>query len=49
MVKATEYNLRTTAKRKCILGYQNRSNKELLRTIYQLKHITEDLSRNEFL
>ena len=29
MVKATEYNLRRTAKRKAILGHQNNSNKEL--------------------
>ena len=37
MVKATEYNRRRTAKRKGILGHQNKSNKELLRNIYQLK------------
>ena len=48
MVKATEYNLRRTAKRKGILGHQNKSNKELLRIIYKLKRITENLSRNEF-
>ena len=48
MVKATEYNLRRTAKRKGILGHQNKSNKELLRIIYKLKCITENLSRNEF-
>ena len=29
MLKATEYNLRRTAKRKAILGHQNNSNKEL--------------------
>ena len=40
MVKATEYNLRKTAKRKGILGHQNKSNKELLR------RITENLYRN---
>ena len=48
MVKATEYNLRRTAKRKAILGHQNKSNKELLRIIYKLKRINENLSRNEF-
>ena len=48
MVKATEYNLRRTAKRKGILGHQNKSNKELLRIIYKLKRISENLSRNEF-
>ena len=47
MVKATEYNLRRTAKRKGILGHQNKSNKELLRIIYKLKRITEKLSKNE--
>ena len=47
MVKATEYNLRRTAKRKGILGHQNKSNKELLRIIYKLKRITENLFRNE--
>ena len=46
MVKATEYNLRRTAKRKGILGHQNKSNKELLRIIYKLKRITENLFRN---
>ena len=46
MVKATEYNLRRTAKRKGILGHQNKSNKELLRIIYKLKRITENLYRN---
>ena len=46
MAKATEYNLRRTVKRKGILGHQNRSNKELLRIIYKLKRITENLSRN---
>ena len=46
MVKATEYNLRRTAKRKGIIGHQNKSNKELLRTIYKLKRINERLSSN---
>ena len=45
MAKAAEYKLRRTAKRK---GHQNKSNKELLRIIYKLKRITENLSRNEF-
>ena len=40
------YNLRRTAKRKGILGHQNKSNKELLRIIYKLKRITENLFRN---
>ena len=43
MAKATEYNLRRTAKRK---GHQNKSIKELLRTIYKLKRINERLSSN---
>ena len=47
MVKATEYKLRRTAKRKAILGHQNKSNKELSRIIYKLKRITENLSKNE--
>ena len=46
MAKATEYNLRRTAKRKGIIGHQNKSNKELLRTIYKLKCINERLSSN---
>ena len=41
MVKATEYKLRRTAKRKGIIGYQNDSSKELLKIIYKLKRITE--------
>ena len=45
-VKGTEYNLRRTAKRKRILGHQNKSNKELLRITYKLKRITGNLSRN---
>ena len=46
MAKATEYILRRTAKRKAILGHQNKSNKELLRTTYKLKRIAEHLSSN---
>ena len=46
MVKVTEYKLRKTAKNKGMIGYQNKSNKELLRIIYKLKGITENLSRN---
>ena len=45
MGKPTEYKLRKTAK-KGIIGYQNKSNKELLKTVYKLKHITENLLRN---
>ena len=48
MIKATEYNLRRTAKRKGILESQNESNKELLRIINKLKCIFENLSKNEF-
>ena len=44
MAKATKYKLRRTAKRKGILGHQNKS--ELLRIIYKLKRITENLFRN---
>ena len=47
MVKATKYKLRRTANRKGIIGYQNKSDKELLRIIYELKRITENLSKNE--
>ena len=47
MAKVTECNPRRTAKRKSILGHQNKSNKELLRIIYKLKRITENLFRNE--
>ena len=47
MVKATKYNLSRTAKRKGILGHQNKSNNELLRIIYKLKRISENLSKNE--
>ena len=46
MAKATEYILRRTAKGKGILGHQNKSNKELLRTTYKLKRITGHLSSN---
>ena len=46
MAKPTEYKLRKTAKRRGIIGYQNKSNKELLRISYKLKHITENLSGN---
>ena len=46
MAKPTEYKLRKTAKRKSIVGYQNKPNKELLRIIYKLKRITENLYRN---
>ena len=46
MVKVTEYKLRKTTKRKGIIGHQNKSNKELLRIIYKLKRITENLYRN---
>ena len=45
MTKPAEYKLRKTAK-KGIIGYQNKPNKELLRIIYKLKRITENLSRN---
>ena len=48
MVKVTEYKLRKNAKNKSIIGYQNKPTKELLRIIYKLKRITENLSRNEF-
>ena len=46
MVKITEYKLRKTAKNKGIVGYQNKPKKELLRIIYKLKCITENVSRN---
>ena len=48
MAKPTEYKLRKTAKRRGIIGHQNKSNKELLRISYKLKCITENLSGNEF-
>ena len=47
MTKPAEYKLRKTAK-KGIIGYQNKPNKELLRIIYKLKRINENLSRNGF-
>ena len=46
MAKPTEYKLRKTAKRKVIIGYYNKSNKELLRTINKLKRVTGNLSRD---
>ena len=46
MVKITENKLRLTAENKGIKGYQNMSNKKLLRTLYKLKRITENLSKN---
>ena len=46
MAKPTEYKLRKTAKRKGIIGYHNKSNKELLRTINKLKRVTGNLSRD---
>ena len=46
MAKPTEYKLRKTAKRKGIIGYYNKSNKELLRTINKLKRVTGNLSRD---
>ena len=48
MVKVTEYKLRKTAKNKGIIGYQNKSKKELLQNIYKLKRIYDNLSRNGF-
>ena len=48
MVKVTEYKLRETAKNKGIIGYQNKSKKELLQNIYKLKRIYDNLSRNGF-
>ena len=48
MVKITKNKLRLTAKNKGIKDYQNMSNKKLLRTLYQLKHITKNLSKNEY-
>ena len=40
MVKVTENKLRKMAKRKGIMGHQNKSDTELLRIIYKLKRIT---------
>ena len=48
MVRITEYKLRKTAKNKGIIGYQNKTKKELLRIIYKLKRITERLSSYGF-
>ena len=39
MVKVTEYKLRKT-------GHQDKPKKSLLRIIYKLKRITDNLSRN---
>ena len=46
MAKATEYKLKKKTKRKGIMGYQNKPNKELLTIMYKLKCITENLLRN---
>ena len=46
MVKPTVYNLRKTAKNKGLIGYQDKPKKEILKIIYELKRITENLSRN---
>ena len=48
MVKVTEYKLRKTEKNKGIIGYQNKSKKELLRNTYKSKRIYDNLSRNGF-
>ena len=48
MVRITEYKLRKTAKNKGIIGYQNKTKKELLRIIYKLKHITGRVSSHGF-
>ena len=48
MVRITEYKLRKTAKNKGIIGYQNKTKKELLRIIYKLKRITERFSSYAF-
>ena len=46
MVKVTEYKLIKTAKNKGVqIGYQNKSKKELLRNIYKLKRIYDNLSK----
>ena len=47
MVKITENKLRLTAKNKGIKDYQNMLKKKLLRTLYKLKPITNNLSENE--
>ena len=46
MVKITKNKLRETVKNIDIKDYQNMSNKKLLRTLYKLKRITENLSKN---
>ena len=46
MVKPTENKVKNAAKNKDIIGYQNKPKKELLRIIYKLKRITENLSEN---
>ena len=46
MVKVTKCKLRKTAQKKGITGYQNKSKKELLQIIYELKRVTDKLSRN---
>ena len=46
MVKVNEHKLRKASKDKGIIGYQNKLKKELLRIIYKLKRITENLPRN---
>ena len=43
MVKVTEYKLRKISKDKGIIGHQNKPKKELLRIIYKLKRITDNL------
>ena len=45
MVKIAENKLRLAAKNKGIKDYQNMSKKKLLRTLYKLKRITENLSQ----
>ena len=47
MVKITEYKLRRTAKNKGIIGYQNKSKRKLLKDLYKLKRITENLSMHK--
>ena len=48
MAKVTKYKLRKTAKNKGTIGYQNKSEKELLQSIYKLKRIYDNLLRNGF-
>ena len=47
MVKITEYKLRRTAKNKGIIGYENKSKRKLLKDLYKLKRITENLSMHK--